>query len=290
MHSLTDLKRAVVLAPTDARARFELAEALFAEEQFTQAAAQLEKALELSPDDSNAHRMLARCYERGGSNEKALKTLENFVRQRPDDADAREELVGYFLQQGRPDDAILHAAEAVRLQPTDVQRMVFLADLLLSRRLPERAREVLEVAHKLSPEEPKVTRLLKDVYELLGDDVAGERIAGEKERGYFLRQAKLAANSKVLADEAQKAGLSDALALLAKGDDVGLSARSTLSRRCNANRPPGCSSRASCSSSTTTTRRPSGPSRPRWTRRRSSAWRGTAWETSRRAVTSCVTR
>lgn len=222
MHSLTDLKRAVVLAPTDPRARFELAEALFSEEQFTQAAAQLEKALELSPDDANAHRMLARCYERGGANEKALKTLENFVRQRPDDADAREELVGYFLQQGRPDDAILHAVEGVRLQPTDVQRMLFLADLLVSRRLPERAREVLEVAHRVAPEEPKVTRLLKDVYELLGDEVAQDRVAGEKERGYFLRQAKLAASSKVLAEEARAAGLGQALELLAKGDDVGL--------------------------------------------------------------------
>lgn len=222
MRSLTELKQAVMLKPADADARFDLAEALFGEEQFPQAATQLEKALELSPEHANSRRMLARCYEKSGSTEKALKTLEAFVRLRPEDAAAREELVGFFLQQGRPDDAILHAAEAVKLEPKDIQRRLFLADLLASRRLPEQAREILEEAHRLAPDEPKVTRMLKEIYELLGDDVAQERIAGEKERGYFLKQARAAARSKELIAEAKNAGLENALALLADGNDVGL--------------------------------------------------------------------
>lgn len=190
MLSLADLKRAVVLAPDDAPARYALAEALFAEGQYAQAASQLEKAVALAPDDGNARRLLAKSYERNEQVPKAMAVLEEMVKRAPHDADARDELCGFFLQQGRIDDAILHAAEAVRFSPEDVKRRLMLADLLVQRRLPERARAILEEAQRLFPTDAAVAKELKHLYVELGDEVASQRVAGEKDRAYFQKQAK----------------------------------------------------------------------------------------------------
>ncbi|MEW5737972.1 MAG: S16 family serine protease [Myxococcota bacterium] len=190
MQSLSDLKRAVVLKPDDAQARFELAEALFAEGQYAQVITQLEKAVALDPDHANARRLLARTYEKDGQVPKAMAVLEEMVKRAPHDADARDELCGFLLQQGRIDDAILHASEAVRFSPEDVKRRLMLADLLLQRRLPERARAILEEAQRLFPTDPQVAKELKNLYVELGDEVASQRVAGERDRAYFQKQAR----------------------------------------------------------------------------------------------------
>jgi len=190
MQSLSDLKRAVVLKPDDAQARYALAEALFAEGQYASAATQLEKAVSLSPDDANARRLLARTYERDNKVPKAMAVLEEMVKRAPHDADARDELCGFLLQQGRIDDAILHVAEAVRFAPEDVKRRLMLADLLVQRRLPERALAVLEDAQRQFPTDAQVAKELRLLYRELGDVVASERVAGEKDRAYFQKQAK----------------------------------------------------------------------------------------------------
>lgn len=190
MQSLSDLKRAVVLKPDDAKARYELAEAYFAEGQYAQAATQLEKAVALDPDDGNARRLLARSFERDDKLPRAMAVLEEMVKRAPHDADARDELCGFFLQQGRIDDAILHAAEAVRFSPEDVKRRLMLADLLVQRRLPERARAILEDAQRLFPTDAQVAKELKNLYVELGDEVASQRVAGEKDRAYFQKQAR----------------------------------------------------------------------------------------------------
>lgn len=222
MQSLSDLKRAVVLKPDDAKARYELAEAYFAEGQYAQAATQLEKAVALDPDDGNARRLLARSFERDDKLPKAMAVLEEMVKRAPHDADARDELCGFFLQQGRIDDAILQAAEAVRFSPEDVKRRLMLADLLVQRRLPERALAILEDAQRLFPTDAQVAKELKNLYVELGNEVASQRVAGEKDRAYFQKQARATLASprvlplltsaplKRLADEISKGDIASA--------------------------------------------------------------------------------
>ncbi|MCC6335188.1 MAG: tetratricopeptide repeat protein [Myxococcales bacterium] len=218
MLSLSDLKRAVVLKPDDAQARYALAEALFAEGQYAGAVTQLEKAVVLAPDDNNIRRLLSRTFEKDGKVPRAMAVLEEMVKRAPHDADARDELCGFLLQQGRIDDAILHAAEAVRFSPEDVKRRVMLADLLVQRRLPERARAILEEAQRLFPTDPQVAKELKNLYVELGDEVASEKVAGERDRAYFQKQAKSTLSSARVSALLTSAPLKRLAEELAKGD------------------------------------------------------------------------
>lgn len=215
--SLQDLKRAVVLSPDDAQARYALAEALFAEGHYAQAISQLEKAVVLAPDDGNVRRLLARSYEKDGKQPRAQSVLEDMVKRDPTDAAAREELVGYYLEQGRIDDALVHAQESLKLAADDVKRHLMFAELLRRRHLNDRARAVLEAAQQRFPENAHVARDLKDVLLALGDEAASERVAGEKSEEYFREQAKAALRNPRLMGLVRDTPLEGVLKQLANG-------------------------------------------------------------------------
>ena len=214
MNPLVDeLKREVVLRPDDAAARYRLAEALFADGDFALAAKQLERAIKLDGADHNARRLLAKSYERAGRGPDALRTLEELARHAPDDVSTREELCELFLAQGRVDDALVHAEEASRLSPLDPRKHRVSADLYRMKRLLPQARTALERAQKLAPEDPALAAELRELYLELGDDAASERVAGARDRGYFVAQAKQA-----LAMLALSGALADAARAIAGGD------------------------------------------------------------------------
>ncbi|MFL5320373.1 MAG: S16 family serine protease, partial [Myxococcaceae bacterium] len=59
---------------------------------------------------------------------------------------------------------------------------------LFRKRLYERARDVLERAQRMDPDDAKLAQLLKDLYLEMGDEAAVDRVAGKKDREYFVRQ------------------------------------------------------------------------------------------------------
>jgi ATP-dependent Lon protease len=215
---LDELKRDVVLRPDDAAARYRLAEALFADGDFANAAKQLEKAIKLDGTDHNARRLLAKSYERAGRGPDALRTLEELAKRAPDDVSTREELCELFLGQGRVDDALVHAEEAARLSPLDPRKHRTAADLYRMKRLLPQARTALERAQKLAPEDAAIAAELRELYLELGDDAASERVAGVRDRGYFLAQAKTALQSQALAAATKAGALADAARAIADGD------------------------------------------------------------------------
>ena len=219
MNPLVDeLKREVVLRPEDAGARYRLAEALFADGEFAVAAKQLERAIKIDGADHNARRLLAKTYERAGRGPDALRTLEELARHAPDDVSTREELCELFLAQGRVDDALVHAEEASRLSPLDPRKHRAAADLYRMKRLLPQARTALERAQKLAPEDPVIAAELRELYLELGDDAASDRVAGARDRGYFLAQAKAALKTRALASATAAGALADAARALADGD------------------------------------------------------------------------
>jgi ATP-dependent Lon protease len=206
-----ELKREVVLRPDDAQARYRLAEALFADGDFVTAARQLERAIKLDGADHNARRLLAKSYERAGRGPDAVRTLEDLAKRAPDDVSTREELYELFLAQGRVDDALVHAEEAARLSPLDPRKHRVAADLYRVKRLLPQARAALERAQKLAPEDAAIAAELRELYLELGDDAASERVAGARDRRYFVAQA-LEALATLRLDGAL-AGVARALAL-----------------------------------------------------------------------------
>jgi ATP-dependent Lon protease len=195
---LDELKREVVLRPSDATARYSFAEALFAETQYAAAAKQLEKALQLDPDHGNARRLYARALERDGRHPEALKALEDLTRRAPDDVSARDEIVEMLLGMGRIDDALLHAEEACKLAATDPKRFVTVGELCRMKMLWDRARSAFEAAQRLAPEDAKIADMLRELYLELGDEAASERMAGAHGRSYFVKQAKQALKNQKL--------------------------------------------------------------------------------------------
>jgi ATP-dependent Lon protease len=218
MKAIADLKRAVVLAPNDAQARFELGEALFLEGDAKAASKQLEKALELKAGFGDARRLLAKSYEKDGRPEQAREALTELTRLLPNDAAARDELVGLLLEQGRIDDALVHAEVAARLDASDVKRQLLFADLLMRRRLFARAKEVLETAQARFPNDRTLTEELKHVYLALGEEAQADRLAGTRDRAYYLNQAKQGASDGQVRALLEDEGLAGLLPALGLGD------------------------------------------------------------------------
>lgn len=183
---LEALKRAVVLAPDDLSARFALAEGLFTEGRFADAARQCAKVLAKEPNHANAQRLLTRA--------------EGALGQRPDTArpEAWWDAAERFVAVGRFDDAIFFGEAFCRQHPDDARAWATLAGWCRRARLPLRARLAYGRALALTQRAPEVleelTRLLKDS----GDD-----------------------DSVDLLSEAPQGNLSRALELLVDGDAPG---------------------------------------------------------------------
>ncbi len=220
MSFLDELKREVVLRPQDPGARYQLAEALFAETQYGAAAKQLEKAITLDPDHANARRLLARSLERDGRGPEAMRALEELARRSPDDLSTRDELVEMLLAMGRVDDALLQAEEAARIAPNDPKRFVTIGDLCRAKFLLDRARAALETAQRLAPEDAAIGEALRELYLELGDEAASERMAGARGRSYFVAQAKQTLANKNLRASIATAGTLDESARHLETGDV----------------------------------------------------------------------
>src|SRR6185312_15338265 len=74
-------------------------------------------------------------------------------------------------------------------------------------------RSALERAQKLAPEDAAIAAELRELYLELGDDAASDGVAGARDRGYFLAQARQA-----LASLALTGALADAARATADGD------------------------------------------------------------------------
>jgi|GEM_PF-1636616 len=187
---IDDLKREVVLSPDDARLRFELGSAFFGDTQYPNAIKQLEKALTIDDNYRDARLLLVRALEMADRHREAYEQLEKAVKRSPDDLEFRERLLDIFMSIGRLDDAILHARHLAQVDGTKHTRFVTLSELYKNKGLTLQAAQALEQAHRMRPEDQALAADLRQLYLDLGDDAGAERVAGLRDRAYFVRQAK----------------------------------------------------------------------------------------------------
>jgi tetratricopeptide (TPR) repeat protein len=155
---LSSLKRAVVLNPSDAEARFQLAEAFFGEGKLPEARKQLEKLLELQPGHANGRRLYAK--------------VVNQLEQRPDTSnpEAWWDAALAFEQQGRLDDALLYGQAACERTSDEHKPWAELARWYARRRLFERARLAYGVALELTQRAPALVEERDKLLHQLGED------------------------------------------------------------------------------------------------------------------------
>ncbi len=207
--SLSDLKRDVVLRPTDPAARVALGEALLGEGDRQGAITQLEKAVAIDTTHWPARRLLARAYSLDQRLAHAHRILSESVRLRPADAAVRDELIELFLAAHRLDDALVHAREATQLQPLDPHRWHTLGMMLAQHLLFEPAVKALQQAASLAPGDAAISGSLELVSRELGQ-LEGTDVSDECAR-----------TEAVLAPLQLAGGLAQAARLLAAGDVVG---------------------------------------------------------------------
>jgi ATP-dependent Lon protease len=151
---LTELKRAVVLRPTEPSARLALAEALFQERDFKGAAEHARRALDLG-GGGPARRLLCGAWVRDGRRAEALKFLAECTREAPRDAALRSEWV-HLLEDERPDDALVHALEATQAAPGELDAWRAVIRLCERTNRPPEALPALRRARLLAPEDPRL--------------------------------------------------------------------------------------------------------------------------------------
>jgi tetratricopeptide (TPR) repeat protein len=189
---IDDLKREIVVRPDDAGLRFQLGDALFGAGEFQAAIKQLEKALSLDGSHNDARRLLVRALGMEHRMGEAVRVMEQMVQRNPEDLAVRDELIDFFMQIHHIDDALLHAQHAARVDAKNPERHMCLGDLFRKKGLLENARTCVETAHRLAPENPEIADYLRKLYLDIGDAAAADRVAGARDRSYFVRQARQA--------------------------------------------------------------------------------------------------
>ncbi|RKG54192.1 ATP-dependent protease [Corallococcus sp. AB011P] len=164
---LTELKRAVVLRPSEPSARFALAEALFQEGDFRGAAEHARLALDLG-GGSPARRLWCAALSRDGRPAEALKLLETSVRLAPRDASLRAELITFLSEADRLDDALVHAFEATEAAPGELEAWRAVIHLCERTNRPSEAMPALRRARLLAPEDPRLAESVLGARAALG--------------------------------------------------------------------------------------------------------------------------
>ncbi len=157
--TLQALKRAVIETPDDAQARFALAEAFFAQGDWSLAERQLAKALELSPLHANAQRLLAKVYEATGRLATDADRLPQSDRERATRAAAEHRL----------DDAIVYGQRAATEAATDAGLWAQVAEWCRQKQLFDRAKVALGHALRISQSHATFVEARDALLEQLGE-------------------------------------------------------------------------------------------------------------------------
>ena len=155
-----ELRRALAANPKSVRAHVDLGAALANLGDIAGAGAEFEAALAADPDNETAHFNLGVLALRAGDAAAALPHLEAVVAKKSNDADAQRSLGDALLALGRPADALPHYRAAIAA--ADLDEAARYGEVVAQLRLGNiaEARDRLEKAYQVMPEQGRLTHLL----------------------------------------------------------------------------------------------------------------------------------
>jgi Flp pilus assembly protein TadD len=118
--AVAEWRRAMTLAPPDARVHYNLANSLSKLNRLDEAASEFEKALAISPDHVEAHNNLGLVRQRQKRLPEAVARYEQALALDPRHASAHSNLGSILAQSGRSAEAIAHLEQAIALKPDDL--------------------------------------------------------------------------------------------------------------------------------------------------------------------------
>lgn len=155
-----ELRRALAANPKSVRAHVDLGAALANLGDSAGARTELEAALAVDPDNMTAHFNLGVLALRADDAPAALPHLEAVVARKSNDADAQRSLGDALLALGRPADALPHYRAAIAA--ADLDEAARYGEVVSQLRLGNlaEARDRLEKAYQVMPEQGRLTHLL----------------------------------------------------------------------------------------------------------------------------------
>ncbi|MFT5048995.1 MAG: spermidine synthase [Chlamydiales bacterium] len=154
------LEHALELVPTDAEARFALAQALEATGDLARSVTQYGLALDNDPNHVDAHLALGVLLARGGSVDQALVHWEKASVLDPRNPHVHHNMGIARKGKGQLTKAIVHYREAVRLEPEFAQAQKSLGAALLEANQLQEALEPLRAAARLNPRDEETRQIL----------------------------------------------------------------------------------------------------------------------------------
>ena len=125
--AVSNLRTAVDMNPGDAAATKALGLLLAENDAFGEAADVFQKAVHLSPGEADPHKYLGMVMLRQGVVEKAVSSLSAALALSPDDAVILSELGAALLRQGKRREAISYLTKAVEIDPSDKESRYYLS-------------------------------------------------------------------------------------------------------------------------------------------------------------------
>jgi tetratricopeptide (TPR) repeat protein len=154
------LSKALEIAPRYVPAQVFMASTLLNLGQFEEARKQAETTLALAPGNLQAYAAKANALLALGETEEAYETLVEAIRIAPENVVLHLETGDLALRVlGRPEAALEHYLEASALAPEAMPVLVRLSDTHIRLNQPEPARQALEAARQISPNEPVIEQL-----------------------------------------------------------------------------------------------------------------------------------
>ena len=141
--AITNLRRAIELAPNNAMTRLNLGTALYLNGDARSALEQFQEAVRLSPDLPKAHYSIGVLMETGGDDRKAVEEFSLAVKADPSFVEARLQLADALRRNGRLEESLAHYAEIVKTNPSVSQAAFGYAMALVRLRRYQPARDRL---------------------------------------------------------------------------------------------------------------------------------------------------
>ena len=168
--AVTNLKKAVELAPDNAFTRLNLGTALYMEGDGEAALEQYRKAVSLMPTLARGHFAIGVLMEARGQDGEAIKAFESAVASDPGYAEPRFSLADVLRRNGRVQESLSQYAEVLRLDPAVSQASFGYAMGLVRLGRYQDARSRLETATKTFPDQPGFAHALARLLAAAPDD------------------------------------------------------------------------------------------------------------------------
>ncbi len=168
--AITNLRRAIELAPNDAGTRLNLGTALFLAGDAGGALEQFEAAVRLSPEFPKAHYSIGVLMEAGGLDKEAIEQFSAAVKYDPSYVEARFQLADALRRNGRLEESLPHYAEVMKTSPAVSQARFGYAMALVRLRRYQEARDRLTDGMKTYPDQPGFAHALARLRAAAPDD------------------------------------------------------------------------------------------------------------------------